>query len=163
MTDHVSIIAPPLALADPAATPSNIIAADGWFPPVNLETLRREAKIDATVTLDRLRAAVHAAMETALIDLDSWRAAREGEGHTSLTMVPARTIDGTSRLVRAWHHAIRSLTKCELTETSRDYDATGQGERSLGALEEAIIELRRDAAHAIRDLKQVGRTNVELL
>jgi Phage head completion protein (GPL) len=163
MTDHVSIIAPPLQTAIPPNPASNIILADGWFPGVSQSDLKANFAIDQTITEARLKTAIYAAMETALLDLREWKIVQVEAGFANLAAVPADNINGESRLVRAWHRAIGSLTKAEIVETSRDYDATGAGERSLSALDEAIQQSRRDGAHAISDILGTNRTMCELI
>lgn len=162
MSDHVSVIAPPLASAvvDPV---SDLVAADDWFPAISQARLRRAVSIDPTITPDRLLHAMHAAMETALLDLSDFKAAMIDLDYIDLAAVPAPPLDGVSRLVRGWLRAIYALTKAEILETTRDYDATASGDRSLGAIDDTIMQLRRDATHALRDMKGLTRTVVELI
>jgi hypothetical protein len=163
VTDHVSIIAPPLAQIDPATLSNYLVAADGWFPPIAQSRLRRSVAIDPTITPDRLHHAILTALETATLDLHDFRLAMLDLDYIDLATVPAPLLDGTSRLVRAWHRAIYALTKAEILETTRDYDATASGDRSLGAIDDTIVQLRRDATHALRDMKGITRTVAELI
>ena len=106
-------------------------------------------------------------MREALLSIDNQigaqAAAWEVAGHASLADVPAKKIDGTSRLVIAFHRAIGALAKVELVERHRDLDTTPAGDRDAAALDPTIGELRRDAVHAIRDILSRSRTDVELL
>jgi Phage head completion protein (GPL) len=159
--DHVSILSPPLATA-PEPAQSMVTCGDFW-PAIALADFRSSQRVDDAVTTQRALAAIRSAMATALIDLRDFAAVQIERGYTHLADVPADQIDNTSLLVHRWRTAIMTLAKAELAETMRDYDATGSGERSLEYLNETIVQLRRDAAHAIRDIKGRPRTCVELI
>jgi Phage head completion protein (GPL) len=164
MTDHVSIIAPPLAAAPPPLNPeSDKVDADGWWPSVGINAFRALHRVAPEITPERVRAAIRTGMQTALIDLGEWCVLKRAEGHASLAAVPAVQIDGVSHFVLCWHRAVGALAKAELSETHRDYDATGSGERKNDGLDLSIEQLRRDAQHAIRDLKGARRTVAELI
>lgn len=164
MTDHVSIIAPPLALAPQPQNPeTDTVDADGWWPSVSIAEFRAMYRVTPETTAERVRAAIRTAMQTALIDLGEWGVLKRAEGHASLESVPAVQIDRVSHFVLCWHRAIGALAKAELSETHRDYDATASGERKNDGLDDSIIQLRRDAQHAIRDLKGARRTVAELI
>lgn len=163
MPDHVSIIRPPLTPA-PVPEPLSLLVTCGPFwPDISIADLRADQRVDDVVTDARCRKAIRAGIETALIDLRAWQAGRIELGYASLSDVPAEEIDGVSRLVLCWHRAVLALAKADIIETYRDYDATGAGDRAADWLDDAIIQLRRDAAHAIRDLKGRARTCVELI
>ena len=164
MSDHVSIIGPPLTLAPVAPDPeADKVHADGWWPFVSIREFRSIHRVLPEITVERVRAALRAAVQTALIDLGEWGVFKRAEGHASLADVPAVQIDGVSHLVLCWHRAVGALAKAELSETHRDYDATASGERKNEGLDDSIIQLRRDGQHAIRDLKGARRTVAELI
>ncbi|MEH3040039.1 MAG: head completion/stabilization protein [Sphingomonas paucimobilis] len=155
---HDSVIPEPLTSVD------GEISAD-WYPAVNLDRLRLDQRIGTrqVVTPERLRDAARAALLSIDNQLGAQAAAWEAAGHASLADVPAKKIDGVSRLVIAFHRAVGALTKVELIERHRDLDTTAGGDRDAGALDPTIGELHRDAIHAIRDILGRTRTDVELL
>jgi len=162
MPDHVSIINPPLAPA-PTNSEDDVVEADGWWPSVGIKHFRAVARADETITPARVRAALQSAMATALIDLGAWGVSQRTQGYARLADVPTLIIDGQSRYLVYWQRAIYALAKAELIEVHRDYDATGKGERNADFVDDSIVQLRRDATHAIRDLKGRSRTTVELI
>lgn len=139
------------------------ITSDPFWPPVDLEALRKELRIDGAVTNERLRAAIVAAVIAVNGELDSWRTGQESSGHAALVAVPAPVIDGRSRLVVLYLRAVASATAAEVTERYRSYDASGNGDRKTDALTPSIDELRRDLRWAIRDFLGVRRVTVELI
>lgn len=163
MPAHVSVINPPLATA-PAPNPANdLVLADGWWPAVSIATFRGLHRVTPEVPDTRVRAALRTGMQTALIDLGAWGVAQRLLGHAALADVPTLEIDGVRHYALCWFRAVTALAKCELAETHRDYDATGAGERGSDFLNDSIIQLRRDAQNAIRDLKGETRTTVALI
>ena len=148
----------------PVTATEGEIAAD-WYPAINLDLLRLNQRIGTrqVVTPERLRDAVRAALLSIDNQLGAWAAAQTLAGCASLADVPARKIDGISRLVIAFHRAVGALTKVELIERHRDLDTPAGGDRDAGALDPTIGELHRDAVHAIRDILGRTRTDVELL
>jgi Phage head completion protein (GPL) len=163
MTDHISNIDPPLALGLPPDPATDEVAADGWWPSVSISEFRSLHRVTAEIPPDRIRAAIRAGMQTALVDLGEWGVLKRAQGYAALEEVPSVEIDGISHFVLCWRRAVTALAKAELSETHRDYDATGSGERKNDGLDQSIIELRRDAQHAIRDLKGLRRTFAELI
>lgn len=141
------------------------VIADDWYPAVDLDQLRRDHRIGTVqvVTPARLRAAVEEALLSIDNQVGAQAAAWESAGHATLAEVPAKKLAGTSRLVIAFHRAVAALTKAELIERHRDLDTTTGGDRDAGALDPSIAELRRDAAHAIRDIRGEPRAPAELL
>lgn len=157
-TCHGSVI------PEPSTSVDGEIAAD-WYPAVNLDRLRLDQRIGTrqVVTPERLRDAVRAALLSIDNQLGGWAASQTFAGYASLADVPAKKIDGVSRLVIAFHRAVGALTKAEQIERHRDLDTTAGGDRDAGALDPTIGELQRDAVHAIRDILGRTRTDVELL
>lgn len=160
MSGFVSIIPP---LDEPQAGADVTVKADGWFPQISLNDLRVAMQIDLSVTDARLKEAARAAMITIGNVLADWQAGQLLAGHETLADVPATTIDEESRLVLAWRRAIYATARAEVLEGARDYDATASGDRKVDVLNPAIGALRRDAAHAVRDILGRRRTAVDLI
>lgn len=152
----------PPELPAPAPQPEPVIAG-GWFPDIDPASIREGYRIRDAVTPARLREALIAAIVTVTNDLIVWQLAQLVLGYGSLADVPAPQIDGQSRLVLIYRRAIALAAKAEIVERYRDIDMTTAGERRADDLDPSIVELRRDVAHAIRDLLGRGRTTVELI
>ncbi|AOH83613.1 head completion/stabilization protein [Sphingomonas panacis] len=139
------------------------IANDGWFPDVDVASLRASLRLRDSVTPERLRGSALNAIITVGDQLVAWQAARAAAGHASLGAVPAPMLDGQSRLVLLYARAVAAYTKADLVERYRDVDQTAAGQRNVGELDSSIEELRRDGLHAVRDMRRVTRTFVELI
>jgi hypothetical protein len=163
MADHVSIINPPRAAGPEPLPAADLVEADTWWPAVSIATFRAEQRVTDEITAPRVRAALRTAMQTALIDLGAWGVLQRTHGFARLEDVPTLWVDGISRYVLCWQRAVFALAKAELLETHRDYDATGAGERNTDFVEASILQHRRDATHAIRDLRGRTREVVELI
>lgn len=163
MPDHVSIIDPPRADGPAPAPERDMVTAGDFWPALSIAEFRRAERVTDEVTSPRIRNALRSAIQTAFVDLKAWELMQQAAGHAMLADVPAHMIDGQSSKLFNWQHAVFTLAKAELVETYRDYDATGAGERNADHIDPSISELRRDAAHAIRDLKGRPRTTVELI
>lgn len=159
ISSHISTIGPPLNQAEPIDDIITII----WWPNISISALREIHRIDDIIPDVRIRHAVRTAIQTALIDLSDWQAEKIAEGYDDLESVPAITVDAINILCHNWTRAIMALAKCELIEIMRDYDATASGARDNDYVDNSIMELRRDAQHAIRDIKKTRRTFVELI
>lgn len=143
--------------------PEAPVANDGWFPEIDPVTLRKEYRIRDNVTAEHLHKAIVGAIITAGNQLAAWQLAHVMAGYASLGAVPAVTIAGKSRFVQLYARAIGAYVKAELVETYRDTDATTAGQRDVAELEPSIVELRRDAIHAIRDMLGRPRLRAELI
>lgn len=140
-----------------------VIANDGWFPDIDPAKLRAEYRIRDNVTAERLRGAIIGAIVTVGNQVAVWQAARMALTPTGLADVPAPKIDGISRNVLLYGRAIGAYAKAELVESTRDIDTTTAGQREADQLEPFVVELRRDALHAIRDMLGRPRLRAELI
>jgi hypothetical protein len=150
---------------EPGEQPSadETIINDGWFPDIDPAALRPTLRLRDTVTAPRLRSALLGAMITVARDLDAWATDQRAKGIAELAAVPAPQLDGKSRLVTLYERAVSCFALAELTEKYRGFDMTGAGQREVDALAPSIDDLRRDGRYAIRDIKGVGRSTVELI
>ncbi len=139
------------------------IVNDGWFPDIDPAKLRAEHRIRDNVTAERLRGAIIGAIVTTGNQLAAWQATRMATTPTALADVPAPKINGTSRNVLLYLRAIGAYAKAELVESYRDIDTTSAGQREADQLEPSVVELRRDALHAIRDILGRTRARIELI
>lgn len=158
---------PPSADAEPPEeTTPDVVQGDGWWPDIDIVDLRKAARIDTTVTPERLREAVRFAMLT--IDGDRpvacWREGLEESGAASLDAVPDQpTVGGIKRLVALYTRAIASHVAADLAERLRDAATTSAGHDRADELETAADVHRRNARWALADLVGRARATCELI
>ncbi|MCC2602758.1 head completion/stabilization protein [Sphingopyxis yananensis] len=149
----------------PQVTPAGKMLACGPFwPDLDINHFRDTQRIGGTLIADpRVEMALQNAVLTADGDLGAWRGAAERAGAVRLADVPSAMIGGKARLALLWRQAIYALATAELIETHRDVTATGTGQSRGDALDDRAEDHRRTAIHAIRAIKGVKRTAVELI
>lgn len=151
---------------DPAAPDDTVVTNDGFFPDIDLAHFRRATRLRDSVTVDRQRDAVLAAIITVGNDLAAWASTRRAAGAVDLASiadVPNGKLGGEARLVILYRRAVYAFAKADLVERYRDVDTTAPGLRRAEDLDPSIGELRRDGAWAVRDMLGVTRTCVELI
>lgn len=147
----------------PAPPETAIIVNDGWFPDIALAGVRAHMRVRDNLPAARLRDALLDAIISVGNDLAAWGAEHAASGIARLADVPAPALDGESRLVILYRRAVFALAKADLVERQRDVDTSQTGDRRIDALDPTIGELRRDAAHAVRDILARPRTCIELI
>lgn len=150
----------------PAPTPTvaeQEISNGVFWPAIAPAEIREAQRIDGTVTPMRLRGALVEAIARTNGELNAWRIARQGDGHTTLAAVPADAIDGTSILVHRYQRAVGCCAKALLLERLRDFDSTGRAEKKADLEKDPIDDHWRDYRHAISDITGIGRCTVELI
>ena len=144
----------------PVETP---VTNDGFWPDIDPVKLRAVARLDGTVTADRLRSSILSAVMSTNRELAAYKAAQQLLGHATLASVPAEQIDGASVQISHYLIAVYSTVQAELTESYRDADTTGAGDKAADKLELRTSDLRRAARWAVSDLLGIRRTTVELI
>lgn len=147
----------------PAATDEPPIENDGWFPDVNPSAVRDQARLDGTVTANRLRAALLQAMAAINAELSGLQVSLVELGVSSLATRPGPSLGGNSVWLVHYQQAIVSHVQAALIEGYRDFDTTGKGDVLADALEARIDSHRRDLRWAISALLGRPRTTVELI
>lgn len=156
----MSFLATPPAPAPAAEKP---LANDGWFPDVDLAALRATARLDGTVTADRLRYSALSAIDSINDELAGYKAAQLAQGHAALAEVPCTRIADMPVQVVRYLRAVYSCVQADLVERYRDFDTTGAGDKAAEKLELRVDGLRRDVRWAISDLLGIRRMTVELI
>ncbi|BEP42994.1 head completion/stabilization protein [Variovorax sp. V15] len=147
----------------PAAGVETALANDGWFPDIDLAKLRTTARLDGTVTPDRLRHSAVQAVLSVNAELAPYKSAQLVLGHEKLEDVPSPKVDGRSAQLALYLRAVYSAVQADLVERYRDYDTTGAGDKAADKLELRADDLRRDLRWAISDFLGIRRTTVELI
>ncbi len=151
----------------PAATVETVVANDGFWPDIDREKLRRDIRLDGTVTTERLRVALEAAIWSINAEMQDWQAEQIAAGHATLADVPAVQLGGQSVKHMQYLRAIYYHVQSQLAEAYRDIDTLPQGAgkepRVLSAIEVRIDSYNQQLRWAIADLRGTSRTIVELL
>lgn len=147
----------------PTAADEPTIENDGWFPDIDLAKLRATARLDGTVTPDRLRYSALTAIASMNRELARYKAAQLALGFLKLDDVPGESVGGTRVQVIHYLRAVYSYVQADLIERYRDFDATGAGDKLAEQLETRLCDLRRDVRWAVSDLLGTRRTTVELI
>ena len=148
---------PPTAAAEPR------IENDGWFPDVKPDLVRAQARLDGTVTVERLRSALLLAMATVNAELADLKTRQLALGIYSLEDMPGPDLVGQRVWLVHYQQAIVSHVQCSLIESYRDFDTTASGDTRADKLEARIDSHRRDLRWAISALLSRPRTTVELI
>lgn len=152
----------PAPTTAPSAPAAATVQNDGFFPDIELDQLRDAMRLDGTVTAARLRNATIEAVIAVNDELAAWKAAKLAAGVVTLgEMLPK--IGGESVHKTRYLTAVYRMTKADLSERYRNFDATKSGDAKADELEDTIGDDRRAARWAIRDLLGVSRVTVELI
>lgn len=155
---------PPAADAEPPEpVPVEVIAGDGWWPDIDLAELRQVARIDTTVTPERLREAAIGAIIELNGELQAWRAEKEAAGAGNLHAVTAPQIDGQSQLVHLYTRALYSSVAADLAQRLADITATTAGLDRAAELGSAADTHRQAQRWAIRCLLGRRHWTAELI
>lgn len=144
-----------------------VVANDGFWPDVDREQLRKDIRLDGTVTAERLQIAVLAAMWAVNAELQGWQIEQQASGWVTLAEVPAPSYAGQSIKASQYLRAIYSHVQAQLAEAYRDIDTMPQGagkeQRVLSALEIRVDGFNQQLRWAIADLQGQSRVIAELL
>jgi hypothetical protein len=148
------LIATPIAMPD--ATNASV-AADGWFPPVALSSVRAHHALGGgAITQAQLTFAVEGAMLTALRALSAWRTARVLAGAATLADVTTDQINGQNLAVVLWGRTVALYAAADLMADNRDISATDSALSRAEEKDTAADELRRKGHAALADLLSLG-------
>lgn len=149
-----------IATGSTAATSAEL-TNDGFFPDLDLESVRAALRLDGSVTDARLMPACISAVIETNADLAPLK--EKYQNYAQLSLVPADEINGETVLLHLYRRAVYCNVGAELAERYRAYDSTAQGNQRADDLTPSIDEYRRDARFAIRDLLRQVRVTVELI
>jgi hypothetical protein len=155
----------PIANGGTLATPptnEGILANDGFWPNVDLATLRASTRLTGNVTTERLRASAIEAMLDVNTQLTTFKAARVGEGWDSAADI-GETVAGSTALVHRYLRAVASTVQADIAEKYRDWDNTRAGDYRGHGESDSADDFRRNARWAVADILGRPRNVVELL
>jgi hypothetical protein len=147
-------IATPLAPASPVGS---TVEADGWFPPIDVNSVRDTLRIgEGVVTHERLVAAIEGAMITALRQLSAWRSTFAAAGFENLAAIDDVMIGGRKMTEVVWERIIRYYAAAEVADLHRDLVASDQANIRSENERNTADDYRRMAHHAVSDLLSIG-------
>lgn len=157
--------------ASPASPADSQVVADGWFPPIDVTSLRDEIRLgEGVVPHKRLVAAIKGAMLHAFRQLAAWRSGHAAAGVTALADLPDDiTIDGEPRAVELWNRIVRFYAAAEVADEYRDLVAADQQSQRADDRRISADDYRRMGHAAVADLLSIGaetlvqRNSVELI
>jgi hypothetical protein len=133
------------------------VVADGWFPSVQLATVRGSVRLgDGTISTERLTMAIEGAMLHAFRELAAWRTAKATAGVAQLEDVTAETLNGANMAVKLWERIVTYFAAADLYAAYRDISATDQGLDRALEKDTSADEARRVALGAVADLRSIG-------
>lgn len=136
-----------------------------FFPAINISDVRKTQRLDGTVTTERLKAAITSAIIAVNDDLYSWRITKQAAGITSINDLSDQQINGESKYLLLYKHAVYSWANALLNEQYINFDATAKA-KAKGEIEpniDSIGNLYRNARYAIRDILGKSRSTMELI
>ncbi|NLY33944.1 MAG: head completion/stabilization protein [Alcaligenaceae bacterium] len=126
-----------------------IISGEGGWPDVDPKIARIVMRLNGTVTLERLVESIENAIQYIQSELAEWKALQMG--------------DLGPKEKGLYLRAVYFTAKADLTERYRDFDTTGDGERRVEDLVDAVDDARRNVRWAISDILNQPRITVEAL
>ena len=155
----------------PVKGTEGVVFNDGFFPDVDCERLRADARIETTVTPPRLTEAIEAAMWAINNELATWQALQLASGFATLADVPASVLgkdgDAESVKVKQYRNAIKWHVMAETAEASRDMSTLPQGagkeSRVMSGIETRVDGFHQKLRWAVADLQGRSRVIAELI
>jgi hypothetical protein len=150
-------------VADAPTSVENDITNGAFFPSISPVKCRESVSLDGTITPERLRNALIAAMQNVNTDLAPYKQSQIDAGFATLNDVLADEIGGVSVKINLYIRAVYCFAKADLIERYRDYDSTLSGNQRADELEPAVDDYRRKGIIAIRAIIGTPRTTIELI
>lgn len=155
---------PPTEVVVPdVPTPNSVIACGEFWPDIDPGQCREEMRLDGTVTDQRLRMALVAAITQVQDTLAPWVTTQQENGATVLSDTTTRTVDGVNINEWRFKRAVYCYAAANIQERMRSFDTTAEGHKRADALTDPIDDHRRDGQWAVSDMMGRGRTFVELI
>ncbi|MGM0535559.1 MAG: head completion/stabilization protein [Pseudomonadota bacterium] len=145
------------------ADPPAAIANNGFWPDIDPAEFRDAERVDSTVTDARVAHALRVALADVNRQLANWQADRQGEGAPTLEAIVPPVWSVTDHYALLYQRAIYAAAMASLMERYRDHSATGEGDESGEAKDQAADDYRRDARWAVSEILDESHTTVELI
>jgi hypothetical protein len=148
------LTAPPDNAAPPAG---QVIAADGWFPPIDTADIRAKVRLgDGAVSADRLAEATIAGILSGLRALAQWRSGHVANGIENLAGVTEETVADQNMAVLLWNRVVMFYAAAEIFDGHTDIAATDDALDREDEKRTTADLYRRRAYEAVADLLAIG-------
>lgn len=134
-----------------------------FFPAIDINDVRKTQRLDGTVTTERLKTAIASAIIAVNDDLYNWRLTKQAAGITSINNLNDEQINGESKYLILYKHAVYSWANALLNEQYINFDATAKAKTDIDTNIESAGNLYRNARYAIRDILGKSRSTMELI
>lgn len=134
-----------------------------FFPNIKIKKVREAQRIDGTVTTERLKNAIISAIITVNNDLTQWRLIQQAQGINSVDELTEELIDGKSKYLHLYKHAVYCWANALINDRYLNYDATAKAVKQIEPEQQSAGDLYRDARYAIRDILGKSRSTMELV
>jgi len=140
------------------------VVTGAWWPDIDVNTLRDRMNLEGEIPHARLVEAIEwGAIET-IDQLATWQAAREEEGFASLiTVDPANTVGGKTRLELLFLAAVSSYAAGRLAERHPDLTAGREGSERGDQRRAMADGFTASATRAVRAIQGEARSTSELI
>lgn len=140
-------------------TPSNITVSSGtFFPSIAMDDIRKDVRIDGSVTDDRLRQI----LREEVIDVNRLLKNLIGTADT-LAGLATSVVDDQPDTEILYFSAVANGIAAKVYEKYRNYDATNSGNKRADEMTPSIDEYRRNKHWAIQQLLGKNHTVVDLI
>jgi len=145
------------APADHQTIEGQVIEADGWFPGIDTDHVRKAIRLgEGSVTAERLAEAVIAGMLSGLRSMSAWRSAHAAAGIAALEQVSDLMLAGEQITLVLWRRIVTFYAAAELVDGHTDVSATDDAlDREEDKANQAD-RYRRKAYEAVADLRAIG-------
>lgn len=146
------------AAPDNHTSEGQVIAADGWFPGIPADAIRKAIRLgDGAIDDERLAAAIEGAIIAGLRALSGWRSGRAAEGFADLASVaPTDLVNDKPRAEILWLRVVGFYTAAELADMHLDISATDEALDRDSEKRDQADDFRRKAYEAVADLQAIG-------
>jgi hypothetical protein len=134
-----------------------------FFPAIKIKDVREAQRLDGTVTTTRLKNAIISSIILVNDDLLHWRLAQQAKGINSIEELSEESIDGKSKYLHLYQHAVYCWTNALINDQYLNYDATAKAVKQIEPEQQSTGDLYRDARYAIRDILGKSHSTMELV
>jgi hypothetical protein len=147
-------------IAPAPSAPEEDLPHHPFWPAISPEDFRAVMNVDGTVTTARLIFALIESATRINRDLLIWRKEHEARGIAKLEDIPD---EEPGRLLYLYRRAVYERAKADIMERYVGFSATGDEKKRAEQQDPAINDHYRNSLWAVRDMRGVGRTLVEMI
>lgn len=139
------------------------IINDGWFPDIEPERFKLEARAADDITDDVLERSLLVAMAKANRSLRAFKAQQLGKGKSSLAAVDSTMLGGKNLFEIYYTEAVYSAAKAGLLEQYADTDTTVLASSNVDLKSASADKFYRDFTDAVETIQGRSRSTIKLI